>query len=843
MRKKGVINFIKNGLLKTAIISASFFFIIAGLSILWVSNLKIPDFNYFGARKISQSTKIFDRTGNILLYDIHQDVKRTIVPYENISRNIKNATIAIEDSDFYNHRGIKLSALARALFVDITTGSAKQGGSTITQQVVKNTILTGEKSIARKIKEIVLALKLEREMNKEQILALYLNESPYGGTIYGVEEASQKFFGKKADEVTLAEAAYLASIPNAPTYYSPYGQNKDKLNERKNTVLNRMIELDFISQNEADEAKKEIVSFLPIQNTGGIKAPHFVEFVRAYLENTYGEEELETRGFNVITTLDWELEQQAEETVAKFGKENEEKFNAKNAGMIGLDPKTGQILVMVGSRDYFNKENDGNFNVTLGHRQPGSSFKPFVYATAFNKGYRPETTLFDLETEFQTTCAPEGVPINPDGKPEECYKPQNYDEKFRGPISLREALSQSINIPSIKLLYLVGIKNTIKTAKEMGITGLIEPDRYGLTLVLGGGEVTLLDLTSAYSVFANDGIRNPYSSILKITDSEGGVVESFTQNPRRVLPENTARNISSILSDNVARLPAYGPNSPLKFDERDVAAKTGTTNDTRDAWVIGYTPNFTLGVWVGNNDNSEMVKKVAGMITAPMWRDMMLKVLKTIPDEKFIKPSTEGLDGLKPVLKGDWKGGLEYTIDKMSGKLATENTPDELKEKRSVIQVHSILAWVNKNDPLGPAPEDPRQDPQFNLWETPIRKWVAENGIIEDTIASIPNSADDIHGSDFAPKINIISPIPQITYEVDKNINISIQVIESKFPVSQADFFVNGEFLGSSKISPFNFYFNPLDIQTIKAINELRVIVYDIYRNKTETATALNISI
>ncbi len=833
----------KELLKKSIIVGAIMFFTFSGGVIIWIANLKIPDFNAFESRKISQSTKIYDKTGKILLYDIHQNIKRTIVSYENISKDIKNATVAIEDSDFYNHKGIKINAILRAVYVNLTSGSAKQGGSTITQQVVKNTLLTTEKSITRKIKEWFLALKLEKVMNKEQILSLYLNESPYGGTIYGVEEATMRFFNKKSNEVTLAESAYIAALPQAPTYYSPYGSNKKDLDKRKDLVLDRMAELGFITKKEGEEAKKEEVKFIPKEDQGTIKAPHFVEYVRAYLEKKYGKEELETAGLNIVTTLDWELQKQAEEILVKYGKENEEKFNAKNAGMVAMDPKTGQILVMIGSRDYFDTENDGNFNVALGHRQPGSSFKPFVYATAFKKGYTPETVLFDLETEFQTTCSPEGEPLYPSVKQEDCYMPKNYDDTFRGPISLKNALAQSINIPAIKLLYLAGINDSIKTARDMGITGLTDARQYGLTLVLGGGEVTLLDMTGAYSVFANDGIKNPTTPILKITNSAGKVIEEYTDNGRRVIDANVARNISDILSDVEAKIPAYSESSPVIFKDRQVAVKTGTTNDTRDAWVMGYTPNFVLGVWVGNNDNSPMVKKVAGMITAPMWRAFFDKATEKLPEEKFQKAESVDETKLKPVLKGIWKGGIEYTIDKASQKIATEFTPEELKEKKVMTDVHSILYWVNKNDPLGEKPSDPKQDPQFTLWETPITRWASMQGILNETSFIIPQEVDDMHGPDFAPKSFIISPNTNIEYSIDQPLNIYFQTTQGKFPVAQADFFINNTYIGSSNSQPFNLLILPSEIPNIKENNELKITIYDSVRNSNEISLIFKVAI
>jgi membrane peptidoglycan carboxypeptidase len=381
------------------ILLATIILITGGLVFFWISTFKIPDLNSFDDRKVSQSTKIYDRTGQILLYDVFNNVRRVSVSYDKISKNIKNATVAIEDNEFYQHHGIKPTAIIRAVLANFTqlfgAKGYSQGGSTITQQVVKNSLLTTEKTISRKIKEWVLSLEIERVLSKEQILALYLNESPYGGSIYGVEEACETYFGKTANDVTIAEAAYIAALPQAPSLYSPYGNNRPKLDARKNLVLSKMLENKFISQDEYNLASKEIVTFKPQEKTG-IKAPHFVTYIKQYLEEKYGASVVSERGLKVTTTLDYSLQEKAEKIVKEYALSNKTKFNAENAAMVAIDPKTGQVLVMVGSRDYFDKEIDGNFNVALAHRQPGSTFKPFVYATAFNKGYTPDTVLFDL---------------------------------------------------------------------------------------------------------------------------------------------------------------------------------------------------------------------------------------------------------------------------------------------------------------------------------------------------------------------------------------------------------------------------------------------------------------
>ena len=391
--------------------------------IIYFSSMKIPDFNSFEERKIENSTKIYDRTGKILLYDIHKNTKRTDITFENMGVNIKNATVAIEDSEFYNHGGIRVTSIIRAVLSNFLGTGRTQGGSTITQQLVKNTLLTQEKSYTRKIKEWVLAMKIDKTLPKEKILEYYLNEAPYGGTVYGIAEASKTYFNKEALELTLAEAAYLASIPQSPTTLSPYGKNKDKLDTRKNLVLGRMLELNFISKKEYDKAKNETVAFTP-QATIGIKAPHFVFFIKDYIEEKYGSENVEKGGLKVTTTLDYSLQEKGEQIIKEGALKNEKDWEGKNASLVAIDPKTGQILTMVGSRDYFDKEIEGNFNVAIASRQPGSSFKPFIYATAFNKGFTPETMLFDLPTEFQTTCDAYGkAKIGHNQK--DCYMPDN----------------------------------------------------------------------------------------------------------------------------------------------------------------------------------------------------------------------------------------------------------------------------------------------------------------------------------------------------------------------------------------------------------------------------------
>jgi 1A family penicillin-binding protein len=699
-----------------ATLVASLCLILGAMILFWVSTFKVPTLTSIRERRVTESTKIYDRTGQILLYDTGGNVRRSSIPIEEISRNIKNATLAIEDKKFYEHHGVEPLSIIRAFLANIMTLSWSQGGSTITQQVVKNSILTGNKDISRKLKELVLAVKLEQMVTKDEILSMYLNEIPYGGNIYGVEEASQAFFGKSSRDVDLTEAAYLASLPKAPSYYSPYGKNKDKLEERKNLVLKEMLSNNFITKDEYDIAMKEKVNFIA-KGDMSVKAPHFVFYVLDYLKNKYGDDALQSEGFRVITSLDYDLQSIGEKIAKDYALQNKINFNAENAAIVAIDPRTGEILTMVGSRDYFDKEIDGAFNVTTARRQPGSTIKPFVYSEAFIKGYTPETVLFDVPTQFNSGCDAKDFTME-----NGCYAPTDYDGLFRGPMTLRNALAQSINIPSVKVLYLAGLSDSIRLARDMGLESLSNKGDYGLTLVLGGGEVTPLQMVSGYGVFANSGIKTNISPIIEIKNKNGETIETHNPNPSQVLDKEITLKISSILSDNIARTPAYGQTSALYFPNRDVAVKTGTTNDYRDAWIMGYTPSIAVGAWAGNNDNSPMVKKVAGLIVAPMWRAFMDQALAKLPDEQFEEPLVEDKATLKPVLQGIWQGGI---FQQNSG---NQNSGQQIVTGG----VHSILYWLDKSNPRGLPPLDSNSDSLFKNWESSVRAWAQDNGMIND---------------------------------------------------------------------------------------------------------------
>ncbi len=771
----------------------SFVLVILGIFLFWITTIALPGLESVNSRRVEQSTKIYDRTGEILLYDVSKNTRRTNIPLSEISTYIQKGAIAVEDKDFYTHQGIKITSLVRAVIADITAFGFHQGGSTITQQVVKNILLSNEKRITRKIKEIVLSVKLERSMSKDDILSLYFNEIPYGGNIYGVEEAAEAFFNKDAKNVTLAEAAYLAAIPQAPTFYSPYGKNVDALHNRKNLVLQEMKDAGFISELEYSTAKDEKVVFQEKQSTG-IKAPHFVFYVTDYLQKKYGDDVLETGGLRVITTLDYDMQKKGEEIAQQYALKNKETYNAENAAFVAIDPKNGQILAMVGSRNYFDEEINGNFNVTTAHRQPGSTFKPFVYAQAFLKGYTPETIVFDVKTQFAAKCRPDDQ-TSENG----CYSPDNYDGKYRGPITMRDSLAQSINITSVKTLYLAGLDDSLSLARNMGIEDLGEASQYGLTLVLGGGEVTPLEITSAYGTFASGGVKNPPVPILEILDSNSNSLESFRNKSKRVIPENIASLISDVLSDNDARAPSFGQTSALYFSATDVAVKTGTTNDYRDAWIIGYTPDVVLGAWAGNNDNSPMEKKVAGFIVAPMWRAFMDYIITKTESDSFPAVSREYPYSLKPVLRGKWMGGRTTLVDRISGGLATELTPEDSIEDRLSGGVHSILYWVDKSNPRGDYPSRPQADSQFENWEYAVRKWATVNGV-QDVAAVIPTVKDNVHTSDKALSLSLLSPQGNISVKRGESLPVSLKAV-SGFSLIRMNISLNGILISTG---PFN---------------------------------------
>ncbi|MBI3963887.1 MAG: PBP1A family penicillin-binding protein [Candidatus Kerfeldbacteria bacterium] len=696
-------------------------------------------------RKLAESTKIYDRTGQTVLYEIHGEQRRTVVQLEDIPLHLRQATIAIEDQNFYQHYGFSVTGFIRAAWINLISGGRRRpGGSTITQQFVKNSILTSEKTVTRKFKELVLSFELERKFSKDQILQLYLNEIPYGSNNYGVQAAAANYFGKDVRDLTLAESATLAALPQAPTFYSPYGNNTDALSVRQRHILALMENLDFITPEEREAAEKEEITFQPKREQ--IIAPHFVFYVREQLVERFGESVVETGGLKVITTLDMDKQRAAEKAVTEGVAAIEERYNATNGALVALDPKTGEVLAMVGSRDYFDIEHDGNVNVTLRPRQPGSSFKPVVYATAFRRGYTPDTMLFDLTTDFQTGSG--------------AYTPHNYDNREHGPLPMRRALAGSLNIPAVKTLYLAGLTNVLDLAHDMGYTTLNEPDRYGLALVLGGGEVRLLDHVSAFAVFAREGLKHPTHGIAQVQDKNGKTLFEQKVTEERVLEEYVAREINSILSDDASRAFIFGSGSKLTLPGRPVAAKTGTTNDFHDGWTVGFTPSLAAGVWVGNNDNTEMARGADGVFTAaPIWNAFMRAVLDGTPVETFKTPDRRLPD--KPVLRGEIDEVTTVKVDKLTGKRIPDSClatyPPAFIADRVFKETHTILHTVRTEDPQGDPPQNPADDPQYTAWEGPVQRWAAGQPGYGDP-ASVPEERCDLREGARAPTVQFREP-------------------------------------------------------------------------------------
>ena len=658
-----------------------------------------------------ESTKIYDATGKILLYQIGGE-NRTVVSGDQISPYMKEAIIAAEDQNFYQHPVLDIKGTIRAALVDLWHGGFVQGGSTLTQQLVKNVFLTSQKTIERKVKELILAYWIEQHYSKDDILTMYLNQVPFGYNASGVQAASQRFFGVDANALSIAQAATLAAVVQAPSYYSPWGKNVSALMDRKNYVLDQMRSLGSITKEQYAQAKNESITFQP-QNIGSIQAPHFVMMVKSYLENTYGEAAVENGGLSVVTTLDATMQKNAEQAVADGAARNKDLYKGSNASLVAQDPTTGAIRALVGSADYFNKDIDGNFNVAAdGLRQPGSTFKPFVYVTAFEEGYTPDTIVFDTPTEFGTDRSkcpllPDFSSPNATGYP--CFHPQNFEGTFIGPVSLKDALAQSINVPAVKVLYLAGIANSIKTAESMGVTTLGDPssNQYGLSLVLGGAGVHLTDMVEAYSVFANDGVKHDQYFIQSVQDNHGNFLEQHTDTATQVLDPEYPRLINQILSDAALRAPLFGASlSQTVFDGYDVAMKTGTTNDYRDAWTIGYTPFLTVGVWAGNSNNAPMQRSGGSILAAvPMWSAFMNKTLSSFQPQAF--PQPDPVSSSRPMING------QYVATSTAG----------------VPQIHSILYYVDKNNPTqDPGPSyNPNNDPQFQGWEASVIYWAEKN--------------------------------------------------------------------------------------------------------------------
>lgn len=755
--------------------------IVAFLIFMAILSKDLPSPDQLIEREIAQSTVIYDRSGENILYEFHGEEKRTLINLDEIPDHAEQATISIEDKNFYKHKGFSIWAMGRTLITNIIY-NRRAGGSTLTQQFVKNALLSSEKKYSRKIKEILIAQRIEKKFTKDEILQMYLNEIPYGSNAYGIEAASQKYFGKSAKDLVIAESALLAALPQAPSRYSPYGANKDLLIGRQQYILDLMEEQGYISEEEKENAKNYELEFKGPETN--ITAPHFIMYIKELLSEKYGEKMVEQGGLKIYTTIDLDKQKFAEEAIKNRADENASKFNANNASLVAIDPKNGQILAMVGSKDYFNNDIDGQVNVAIRDRQPGSSLKPLVYATLFTKGYNPNTILYDVVTNFSASGT--------------AYEPRNYNNQELGPVSIRKALAGSLNIPAVKAIYLAGVNNVINLAKEAGYTTLTDPERYGLSLVLGGAEVKLLEHVNAYSIFAREGEINPVTGILKIEDKEGNILEEFKENKRTVLDANVARMINSILSDNGARSYIFGEKNNLTLGGRVVAAKTGTTNDFKDAWTIGYTPSLVAGVWVGNNDSKEMNRGADGsVIAAPIWNEFMRKSLEGSPSESFREPEISKTG--KGVIDGELIS-KKIKINKETKTIATEETPEELIEEITLTEHHSILYYIDKEDPLGSVPNKPGNDAQFRGWEDRVIEWAKKQDKNYDP--DLINQAQDIYNPENAPIFEIINIENNSTIE-SENISADVSATAPR-GVYKVEYYINDNLLERKTSYPFN---------------------------------------
>ncbi len=724
-------------------------------------------------RKTGFSTEILDRTGKTILYDVYTDQDRKFTPLNEVSDYLKKATIAIEDKEFYTHNGFDPMAMLR-IAKNVVLKQRLIGGSTLTQQLVKMLLLTNERKVSRKVREFMLAIRIEKSFTKDEILQMYLNEAPYGGTAVGIASASQIYFGKTPSELTLTESVLLAGLPQSPSRYSPYGNNNKAYLPRAKEVSRRLREDNVITKDMETQVNAELdnIQFKGVASNK-IKAPHFVMYIKQQLEEMYGASVLETGGLKVTTSLDWDLQQKAELAVREEIDKVSKQLNISNGASVVLDTATGEIVSMVGSKDFFDKSIDGEVNVTTRLRQPGSSIKPLVFATAFMKNYSPASVIADVVTEF---------PGKDDKTP---YQPKNYDGKEHGLLHLRDALGSSINVPAVKLTALVGVDKVLSQGYKMGITSL-EPtketiSRVGLSMALGGAEVKLLELASAYGSFSNGGLKISPVSILKIQDGSGKVIfESKPVKQERVIDEKIAFLINSVLSDNNARLLTFGPNSYLNMGNKAIAVKTGTTNDLRDNWTLGWTPNHIVGVWVGNNNNDKMKNVASGVSgAAPIWRRQILETLKLKTEKPFTQPS--GVTQVEVDRVSGWPAHDGYPAYKewfIDGTVPTGTDPIHSKIKVCNSDNNKLADAVSisqgnfsEREGIVVKEKDPLTDK--NLWQKAIDEWVAKQ---TDQVYKVPT---ETCGASAEIDIQISSPANKSRVDGD-TISIKYAIASSK---------------------------------------------------------------
>jgi 1A family penicillin-binding protein len=661
------------------IIKLFFVFILLLVSFfVFLFTVHLPSPDLIGEKIVSGGTEIYDRTGKILLYKV--GFRRSWVNFEDIPENVIKATLIAEDQDFYSHHGISFKGILRSIYLNIKTKSFEYGGSTITQQLARNLFLSKEKTLTRKINEIILALKLERKYSKNEILTYYLNSIYYGKGNIGIRAAADYYFDKKLKDLTLSEAVILAAIPKAPALYAPVSkENIERLKKRRDYILLRLKEEGLIDEKEYNLALNEEIKIAKTKYAGMI-APHFVIEVLNELKNKFPNLNLEEVNLKVISTLDYDLQKIAEKAVIDGAKRNKEKYGGSNAALMAIDPKTGEVLALVGSKDFFDETIDGQVNVPFRPRQPGSSFKPISYAALFELGYPDKTIVFDVPTDFGN------------------YRPQNFDKKFKGPVTLRQALAESRNVPSVKVFYLAGPERVVDLARKAGISYLKDWQNYGLSLSLGTAEIKMADLIRFYGALANDGKLVSQSLILRIIQDKK-IIYEYKPEEKEIVSSQTARILNDILKDIEARKGLFSASLNLTiFPGYEVALKTGTTQFYQDAWAFGYTPNIVVGVWAGNTDGRRMNSLGASLVAAlPIFHQFLSEAISSgkIQPEKFIPPEERIVD--KPMLNGSWI---------------------------SSYGIHNILFYVDRKNPLGPIPEAPSLDHQYFLWEEGVRKWL-----------------------------------------------------------------------------------------------------------------------
>lgn len=811
----------------------------------------LPNPNQLLERTFELSTRFYDRN-DFLLYEVYGDKNRTLIKLENVSPDVVHATLSVEDSEFYIHKGYSIKGIIRALKNTIFGGDL-QGGSTLTQQAIKNTLLTQERTVVRKIKELILSLQLENRYTKDEILQMYLNESPYGGLNYGIYSASKAYFNKEPDQLTLAESAYLAGLTQSPSYYSQFGANPEAGIERKNYVLYLMnergwVEKDgkrhYLSDEDYENAKNAVLDFdtakIPLE------APHFTYYVKQYLIDILGQEAVEMGGLKVKTTLDLDTQKMAQNIVQEEI-DDSQGLNIYNGSMVVIDPKDGGILAMVGSKGYNldaypencisggTGENSCKFdpyvNVAISKRQPGSAIKPITYATMLSQGYTAAYPFLDVPTKFEGSA------------PDRPYEPTNYDGSYRGVMSMRKSLGNSINVTAVKALKIVGIDNMIDQAEKMGITTFTDRERYGLALTLGGGETKLLELTGAFSVFAAKGTYRQPNPIIEVTDQKGRVVYKPTQAERKALGEDVAFLISDILSDDGARSDVFGAGSLLNVPGRQVAVKTGTTDDKRDNYAIGYTPSVVVGVWVGNSNNEKMNPYVASGISGatPIWRRFMMEYLEGKEVEKFDPPSN-----VEKMEVDRLTGGFPYKdFDRRTEWFAENTKPTVVSDWYERIRVCKVDGRIANQGCIDADRSDEKDfiniKAEFPEWQSSVDSWV-KDAYKDDEKYFPPQMVSKLEfdGKDVDNKKDVYTQIVGVKEGDPVFLNFRLNAEVSSYKdVKRVTFYMDDEKVSEDNTTPYGYTFSLSSGQIGK--HKFRAVATDSDDNKGSDEITLDV--